>query len=110
MQWIGWVLFILLLIWFFASYTTSHRIRLNLRNYIVYLLLQDPIREYHKAKFEQWIQQSHAKDAMELSSAAHNVIEIMAGSLATKGGSTLAAHAMLWNSDAAAELRKRYVK
>jgi hypothetical protein len=108
MGWIGWALLVLLLLWYFASQTFSHRKRLHLRNYIVYLLIDDSIREDHKAKFAQWIRQSGASNALELSSMAHSVIESMADSLASKGSSTLAAHAMMWNSDAAAELRKRH--
>lgn len=105
--WIGWVLFGLLLLWYFASQRFAHRKRLHLRNYVVYLLLDDTIRNDHKAKFEQWIRESDASNALELSSMAHSVIENMADSLASKGSSTLAAHAMLWNSDAASELRRR---
>lgn len=104
--WIGWVLFGLLVLWYFAGQRFSHRKRLHLRNYIVYLLLDDSIRNDHKAKFGQWIQQSDARDAMHLSLQAGNVVENMADSLAA-GGSTLGAHAILWNCDAAAELRKR---
>jgi hypothetical protein len=108
MEWIGWGLFVLLLLLYFASMNFAHRKRLHLRNYIIYLLVDDSVREDHKAKFEQWIRQSSASNAMELSSRAHSVIENMADSLASEGSSTLAAHAMLWNSAAAAELRKRH--
>lgn len=73
----------------------------------MYLLIDDSIREDHKAKFRDWIRQSSASNALELSSLAHSVIENMADSLASKGSSTLTAHAMLWNSDAASELRRR---
>ena len=104
--WIGWILFGLLLFWYIAGQRFSHRKRLHLTNYVLYLLLDDSIRTDHKAKFGQWIQQSKAQDAMQLSLQASNVIERMADSLAA-GGSTLGAHAMLWNSDAAAELRKK---
>jgi hypothetical protein len=104
--WIGWILFALLLLWYVAGQRFSHRKRLHLRNYVLYLLLDDSIRMDHKAKFQQRIQQSNARDAMQLSSQAGNVIENMADSLGA-GGSTLGAHAMLWNSDAAAELRKK---
>ena len=58
--WIGWILFGLLLLWHFAGSLLSRRKRLHLRNYIVYLLLDDPVRSDHKRKFEQWIQQSNA--------------------------------------------------
>jgi hypothetical protein len=108
MEWIGWVLFVLLLFWYFAGLNFSHRKRLHLRNYIVYLLIDDAIREDHKAKFGQWIRQSNERNALQLSSMTNNVIESMADSLASGGSSTLGAHAMLWNSDAAAELRKRH--
>ena len=104
--WIGWILFALLLLLYVAGQIFSHRKRLHLRNYVLYLLPDDSIRTDHKAKFQQWVQQSNARDAMQLSSQASNVIERMADALGT-GGSTLSAHAMLWNSDAAAELRKK---
>jgi hypothetical protein len=104
--WIGWALFGILLFFYLGGQRLSQRKRLNLRNYIVYLLLDDSIRSDHKAKFGLWIQQSNAHDAMQLSSQASNVIENMADSLGA-GGSTLTAHSMLWNSEAAAELRKR---
>ncbi len=107
MGWIEWGLFALLLFFYIGSQRLSQRKRLNLRNYIVYLLLDDSIRNDHKTKFGQWVQQSNARDAMDLSTQASNVVENMADSLAA-GGSTLAAHAMLWNCDAATELRKRH--
>ena len=101
--WIGWILFGLLLFLYIAGLRFSHRKRLHLTNYVLYLLLDDSIRTDPKATFGQWIQQSNARDAMHLSLQASNVIESMADSLSA-GGSTLGAHAMLWNSDAAAEL------
>jgi len=45
-------------------------------------------------------------DAGQLGFRARNAVENMAISLA-EGGSTLGANAILWNCDAAAELRKR---
>src|SRR5262245_46835103 len=105
--WIGWILFGLLLFFYVAGQRFSHLKRLHLRNYIVYLLLDDSIYDDHKKKFEQWIQGSNANDAMQLSQQASNVVENMANSLAARGLSTLGAHAMLWNCDAAAALRTK---
>lgn len=111
MQWIGWVLFGLSLFWYVASQRLCQSKRLHLVNYIVSLLLADSIRNDHKAKLEQWIQKSNARDAADLGLQANHVIENMAETLAAGGSdpassSTLGALATLWNSDAAAELRK----
>jgi|ERR1041384_3738062 hypothetical protein len=84
-------------IWF------SHSKRLHLRNYIIYLLLSDAVRNKHKQDFEQWFCQVDAKDASQLGHGAQNVIENMAERLArgnpsdASTSSTLGSHAMLWN-------------
>ena len=93
--WIGWVLFGLLLIWFFRNMRFSHMKRLNVRNYVIYLLLSDDIREDHKRKLHQWIRGAEMKDSHSLNYAAQNVVEVMADGLA-EAGSLLAASAMVW--------------
>jgi hypothetical protein len=67
-RWDGSGGFGIVLFFYLRGRKLSQGKRLNLRNYIVYLLLDDSIRADHKAKFEQWIQQSNAKNAMDLSS------------------------------------------
>lgn len=71
----------------------------NLTAYVVYLLLSDEIREDHKTKFLDYIEQTRpqANDASELSSLAFNAIENISQQLASSG-STLNAHAMIWNA------------
>lgn len=103
--WLGWILFGAMLLWWLNRESFHQRQRLYLRNYIIYLLLQDSIREGHKAKFEEFIRASGLTDAMQLSSAAHDAVQNIANSMGTEGNSTMGAHAMIWQSDAAAELR-----
>jgi hypothetical protein len=103
--WIGWLLIGAAVLFFVSAQRFSHRKRIHLRNYITLLLLNDNIRNDHKAKFEQWIRQSGAKDAMQLGLRACSVIENMADSLAQNV--PLGAHSALWNCDAAAPLRNR---
>jgi len=71
--------------------------------------MEDKIREDHQAKLKEWIRTSNARTAAELGERASGVIEGMADSLASnsKAPSMLAALSMLWNSDAAAELRRK---
>lgn len=104
---IGWILAVAIVLWSVAAQRLSHRKRRHLRHYAIYLLLDDQIRDDHKAKLEEWVRKSGANDAMQLSLRACNVIENMADSLA-EHGSSLGAHSMLWNSDAAVELRKSH--
>jgi hypothetical protein len=87
----------------FSAQQFSQRKRRHLNDYVILLLLKDDIRNDHKPKFEQWVRQSGAKDAMQLGMRAHTVIESMADSLATEA--PLGAHSALWNCDAAGELR-----
>ena len=106
MEWVGWGLLLLALLWHHQGMKLSHRKRLNLRNYVIYLLVDDSIRKDHKTKFESWIRESLAKDALELSSGADSTVENMADILASEGDSTIGAHALLWNSEAARSLRE----
>ena len=99
---LGWILFVLLLIWFVGGMRISHNKRLHLNYYIVYLLLNDAIREKHKQNFVQYIQDSDAKDAMSLSLMAYKATEDLADRLTTgdpnnsSSSSALGAMAMIW--------------
>jgi hypothetical protein len=106
MQILGWILFAILLTWYFYSMKYNHLKRIHLENYIVYLLLNDEIRENHKKKFGDWIRESDARNAMDLSLRTQKTIENMSDNFSET--STLGAHAMLWNSEYASELRKKY--
>ncbi len=55
MSWVGWMLFVLMIVWHVASQNVSHRKRLHLRAYAVLLLLNDTIRDGHKKKLTDWI-------------------------------------------------------
>ena len=107
MSWVGWMLFVLMIVWHVASQNFSHRKRLHLRTYAVLLLLNDTIRDGHKKKLTDWIRESDARTALNLHERADDVIEKMADHLAVSGNSLLAALSSLWNSEAASELRSR---
>ena len=100
---LGWILFVLTLIWFVFSYRLSHKKRLRLNYYVVYLLLNDAIREKHKMDFEGWLQNAQAGDASSLTLKALTALEDMANRLAVgdpanpASSSVLGAHAMIWN-------------
>lgn len=100
---VGWVLFILTLLWAVAQLRLNHRKRLNLRAYIIYLLLADEIRARHKEDFQKLIRESRAADAMALGNQVHGAIENLADGLAQgKPGeagtsSLLGTHALLWD-------------
>lgn len=70
--------------------------RLHLESYIMYLLLDDNIRADHRQKFQDWIKQTEAKDASDLSFKAHVCVADMAESLA-ENGSLLYAQALAWD-------------
>lgn len=94
---LGWICAGVLLVWFLASYRFSHKKRLNLNYYIVYLLLNDDIRESHKRKLEQWIHNSDAKDALSLALQAYSAVEQMADALSTSSpSSAVGAVGILW--------------
>jgi hypothetical protein len=94
---LGWLLFGVLLWWYVFSVKYAHSRRCHLRSYLVYLLLDDNIREDHKEKFREWITQRHMSDASSLGYAAHNVIEIVAEKLANGNAPSLsAANALIW--------------
>lgn len=72
----------------------------NLEAYIVYLLLNDDIREDHRQKFLGYLAENKplVKDAQDLSSRAFEAIQNISDELGEKG-SLLSAHSMIWNFD-----------
>ncbi len=95
---IGLVLLGIIAIWFFVSYRQGHQKSLNLNYYIVYLLLNDSIRQSHKQKFEMWIRDAEAKDAISLSLKAYEAIEGIADELADgELSSAVRSHGMICN-------------
>ena len=97
LDYLGWILFVLMVIWYFKSMRFSHVKRLNLTSYVVYLLLSEELRTNHQQNFMEWISTSSFQDAMSLSHQAGAVIENMADNLATgEDSSILGAHGLLW--------------
>jgi len=107
MSWAGWILFGLMCVWYVASQNFSHKKRLHLRSYVIFLLLNDAVRDDHKGKLADWIQKSDALSPKELHDRADSVIENMADRFAVSGNSLLAAVSLLWESEAASTLRGR---
>jgi hypothetical protein len=105
MKWLGWILFGVMVIWYIRSMNFSHRKRLHLNYYIVYLLLDSIYHTKQSDDFRKWVRQAkvNAKDASVLSSSAYSTIENLADRLARGDpaepttSSVLGAHAMLWN-------------
>lgn len=100
---LAWILLAVAIAWHVASSRLNHRKRLELENYIIFLLLSDGVRAQHQVDFRQWIAKSDARDALALSTAAHRTVDNMAGRLGAgdpknpASSSWLGAHAMLWN-------------
>lgn len=69
--------------------------RLALESYCIYLLLDDKIRDAHKADFIKWIRSNPATRADDLGQQAHQLIERMAMRLHEQGNSLLASNGML---------------
>jgi hypothetical protein len=90
-----WIFLCLLVLLHFGSTRFSHKKRINLRAYIVHLMLDDEIRERHKRTFEDWISKTRASDAKGLSYQAQNIIEIMADKL-DQDYSVLSASEIMW--------------
>jgi hypothetical protein len=99
MMYVGWILFIISAIWFWKSYKYSQVKRIHLNSYIIFLLLRDNVREDHKQKFVDWVQNTEFKDANMLSIRASKVIEDLADRWAAsdEGNLLLASHGLLWN-------------
>ena len=108
MVYAGWIVAGILLVWYLKSQKFCQEKRMNLNSYIVYLLMEDSLRDNHKEKFGEWIGSSDAKDATDLAIKASNTIDNMAETLSKDGNSLLASNSMLWNSEYAEEIRKNY--
>lgn len=91
----GWILFVLLFVWYIASMKYNARKTTNLQSYIVFLLLSDDVRTDHRAKFEKWISESRETRADNLRYRAGDVLRLLADSLAEKG-SILSSSALIW--------------
>lgn len=100
MTWVIVVLLLLLLLWQVSSLTLSHKRRLHLFNYTLYMILDDAMRADQRAKFEDWIRKCAAKDQRQLFSMARQVLEGHIENWAKATPSTVAAHALLWNAAA----------
>lgn len=101
MAFVGWLLFIVTLIWTVKSTARNHRKRRALTHYTTYLLLSDSLRQQHQADFVNWIKESDETDTSALARRAWRVLEAMADSLAVGppgvGGSALGASGMVWD-------------
>lgn len=91
---IGIIIF--LIIWFIFAYRLSHKTRLFLVSYIIYLLMDDSIKEDHQSKFKEWIRSHDYPDSLIFGRAANRTIERMAESLG-QHYSLLAANKMIWD-------------
>ncbi|MDO8476649.1 MAG: hypothetical protein Q7W02_10765 [Candidatus Rokubacteria bacterium] len=98
----GWALFGVALIWYWMSKNYGARQSNHLSFYIVYLLLDDDIREKQKKRFREWIRSEKAPGAMALSMRAIAAIQRSADVFAVGdpqqgvGGSALQSHHMIW--------------
>src|SRR2546426_6526200 len=77
----GWALFVVAVIWYIMSSNYKARKSNHLDQYIVYLLLNDSIREKHSKDVRRLIQSIDAPDAMALSHRVYRAIEKMADGL-----------------------------
>jgi hypothetical protein len=86
----------------FGKSSRDAQVIVNLQAYVVYLLLNDQIREDHKEKFLAYLSETkpNVKNAEQLTLQAVEAIVNIAQELGTKG-SSLSAHAMIWNFDKA---------
>lgn len=98
----GWALFGVALIWYWMSKNHGARQSNHLSYYIVYLLLDDEIRETQKKRFREWIRSEKAPGAMALSARALAAIQRSADVFAVGdpqhpgvGGSALQSHHMI---------------
>ena len=57
--------------------------------------MSDEVREIHKQKFQEWVEQIDAKDYNELGSYAHQLIADIAEDMAARG-SLLTTNALMW--------------
>lgn len=99
---LGWIFFGLAGIWYVAAMRYSQTRRGHLQNYILFLLLDDRIRQAHQAALQRWIAAEPATTAIQLSTAAQGVVDHMAEQLARDipdqpgTNAFLHAHRLLW--------------
>jgi hypothetical protein len=98
----GWILFVVLFVWYIASMVYTAKKMNNLESYVVFLLLSDDIRSDHKKKFQDWISNSKETRPDDLRERASDAVKLMADSLA-KGGSALSSSAFIWRHKSASE-------
>jgi hypothetical protein len=98
----GWILSVVLFVWYIASMVYTAKKMNNLESYVVFLLLSDDIRSDHKKKFQDWISKSKETRTDDLRERASDAVQLMADSLA-KGGSTLSSSAFIWKHKSASE-------
>ena len=99
---LGWIFFAIIMLWHFYSLSHNHKKRNHLGCYIIYLLLNDEIREDHKKKFGDWIKGSDIPHATKLTFNALFTIEKMADT-----SNLLDASGMVWHSEYASHLREK---
>lgn len=75
----------------FSGYTQC----LALESYCIYLLLDDKIREAHKAELIKWVRSNSATQAADLGQQARELIEGMAISLHEQRKSLIGSNVML---------------
>lgn len=94
----GWALFGIAIIWYLMNQNYGATKANHLSSYIVYLLLDDDIREIQKKRFREWV---HAPNGMALSRRAMAAIQRSADALAAGdpkrplSGAAFASHAMI---------------
>lgn len=92
----GWILCGLVILWYLASMRHTSTRRINLESYVVFLLLDDSLRDNHKAKLQNWIKASGAERADKLRSRAGSAIQVLADDFAESGSSLLGSSSLIW--------------
>jgi single-stranded DNA-specific DHH superfamily exonuclease len=91
----GWILFVLLLLWYFATMRFNAKRETNLQSYIIFLLLSDDILTDQRKKFQKWIAEANETRSDKLGMRAGDVVQYAAERLGTSG-SALSSMAMVW--------------
>ncbi|UCG89139.1 MAG: hypothetical protein JSW71_11615 [Gemmatimonadota bacterium] len=86
------LLLVVLVIWW--QYRFSHRKRINLQAYAIYLLLSDQIRDDHQLKFFDYLVNLDTDYPLKAAYLATGAVERMSSELAEKG-SLISAAAMI---------------
>ncbi len=99
LEWVPWILLAIVVFFWFGGQRTSQTKRLALESFVIYLLLDDHIRENSTQKFVAWVAETPAKDAMDLGMRGHRAVSRFADDLhnAPEMSSLLGANAVLWN-------------